>query len=39
LGSQKRRSEAFDIHRQALKVWPREAKVRALRDLFVKPKA
>lgn len=39
LGSQKRRSEAFDIYRQALKVWPQEAKVRALRDLFVKLKA
>ena len=41
LGSQKRRSEAFDIHRQALKVWPHEPRIKALRELFVKqpPKA
>jgi DNA-binding SARP family transcriptional activator len=36
LGSQKRRSEAVDIYKQALKVWSNEPRVKALRGLFVK---
>ena len=35
LGSEKRRQEAIDIYWEARKIWPHEARVKELSDLFI----